>query len=224
MNRFIKCLTTLIKFQPTTSNHLQTEKTFHELLQAFNHKICPVCNLLEKKEKKYLHHLLYELVNDVTTNKKLEESGGMCNHHINLFLEFNDKLGQAILAHSLLGNMIKNQFEFKKNTECMVCTYRHKSESFLIHDFARYLESNYFQDSLTFAWPLCLNHFNQIKTAITNENQKKFLINWQATKINELLKHLESFIRKNDYRFAQEKISSEEQQSILQAWQLLIRL
>ena len=222
MKSIITRLFSSLKSQPENSQRLTTEKTFADFTDAFRQKQCPICWLLNTEEAKFLQHLLYESVNDPHLRKQMEHSPGLCANHVNLMLASEDKLGQAILARSLLQHAV-NPKTPAKGKDCFICRYRDERETFLVNDFARYLTLKAFRHLLFSAPPLCLRHFGMSKALLKNKTDQTFLVNWQIAKIGELLEKLKSFIKKNDYRFQQEKITPDEQLAITQAWKILTR-
>lgn len=78
-----------------------------ELKAAFRQEGCPICRLRREAERRYLFHLLWENVNDLSTRTRLVHSSGFCATHTWELLhmelqQFGDALGNGILYEDLL--------------------------------------------------------------------------------------------------------------------------
>lgn len=196
------------------------KKSYWQLIDSLHSDECPVCYALLHVQKKFIEDIFYESVNDPTIRHKFESSGGLCPIHSQLMFQQADKLGLAILARDLLQKALDQNFNlsFRK---CFLCEHQELTEKYLIEDFISSLPLQNFTKELQISKGLCLKHFNLIFAAITNKKDKNFLLNWQKEKMKRLLQFLSEFIRKNDYRFKEEKITEEESKAIEQVWNLL---
>lgn len=78
-----------------------------ELKAAFRQEGCPICRVRREAERRYLFHLLWENVNDLSTRIRLVRSSGFCPAHTwELFhmewQHFGDALGNGIIYEDLL--------------------------------------------------------------------------------------------------------------------------
>ncbi len=78
-----------------------------ELKAAFRQEGCPVCRVEQEAAARYLFHLLWENVNDLTTRVRLVHSNGFCPAHAwQLYRmeteHFGDAMGNGIIYEDLL--------------------------------------------------------------------------------------------------------------------------
>src|SRR5262245_7166498 len=77
------------------------------LLEACGEPGCPVCRCLAHDSRRHLDGLLYELVTDPETRRRLRGSWGFCNWHTWMLLEIGGaRSGAAIIYEDLLGRLI----------------------------------------------------------------------------------------------------------------------
>lgn len=185
---------------------------------------CPVCRLIEKSEHKIIWTLLYEHVNDPYVRKIINEGNGFCSYHSWKIVSIaqNDPLlgglGPAIIIEDLLKMYI---MDIKNNkhagVNCYICDELNKAEDSYISSFAikinktdllkRYKDNDY---SI-----LCDRHFNEILNLVPMSMRDE-LKNLQLMKLRKLLENIESYISKQDYRYAN-TIKEEEARSWIQA-------
>lgn len=78
------------------------------LLEACGEPGCPVCRCLAHDSRRHLDGLLYELVTDPETRRRLRGSWGFCNWHTWMLLEIGGtRSGAAIIYEDLLGRLIE---------------------------------------------------------------------------------------------------------------------
>lgn len=199
--------------------------TYFNLLDAFEQKICPICRLSEKATNKFIDDLLYEDVNDPGIRKMLNKSGGLCRYHSGLLAKSFDGLGISIIYKNLLeilsGKMKKSpmlktftwkpflDYRQQLESKCPICNNEREVEKRYILVFLKYFDEPEFFNKYEHSAGLCLPHL--IKTAENCNNPKilKSIISIEQRKINNLIKQLGEFIRKNDYRFSNEKFGEE---------------
>src|SRR5262245_52262666 len=77
------------------------------LLEACGQRGCPVCRCVAHDGRRHLDGLLYEMVTDVETRRRLRRSWGFCNWHTWMLLELQGaRSGAAIIYEDLLGRLI----------------------------------------------------------------------------------------------------------------------
>lgn len=104
--------------------------------------------------------------------------------------------------HNLLKS--KSLSPFCPKEECPACEYQHEMESNRIGSFIQSLGEADFQERYQASFGLCIPHFWKALEATDDENLKVFLMNVQRAKLERLSVLLEEYIRKHDYRFANE--------------------
>jgi len=82
------------------------------LLDACGGPGCPVCQCLAQDSRRHLDGLLYELVTDPDTRRRLRRSWGFCNWHTWMLLEIpGARSGAAIIYEDLLGRLVERARE-----------------------------------------------------------------------------------------------------------------
>ena len=78
------------------------------LLEACGQPGCPVCRCVAQDSRQHLDGLLYELVTDPETRRRLRNSWGFCNWHTWMLLEIQgSRSGAAIIYEDLLGRLVE---------------------------------------------------------------------------------------------------------------------
>ena len=87
---------------------------------------------------------------------------------------------------------------------CPACLHQQEMEAIYISSLIESLALPEFQDLYQASYGLCLDHFWKTMNAIQDEKIKTFLFDVQRSKMHKLIELLEEYIRKHDYRFANE--------------------
>ncbi len=192
---------------------------YFDLTEAVSEDACPICRLLENREKRQMEFLFYENVNDPGTREKLRNAGGMCKWHTRLFLQEGDALGLSILAKDLLSQFQETPGREGKN--CPLCEAYEENERRIVQAVAGYLKFEEFWSELEKSPGLCLRHFEQVSARISGASLRQKLEEFERRKMEEIQAKLEEIIRKNDYHSQGEKITEDEAQAIQIAWKFL---
>jgi len=201
------------------SKRIEKDGLYYDLVDACQPEVCPVCHLLEIREKRYIDSLFYESVNDPGVRQRLRRAGGLCERHTALFLETGDALGLSIIARDLLSQWMN--VSGKDSLACPLCQTYEESEQRVIKAVSGYLQIGDFWSALQKSAGLCRHHFVQISEELSSRDLKRRLEQFQVEKIKVLLRRLEQVIQKNDYRFQTEEITECEEKAIGIAWKLL---
>ncbi|MFN2136942.1 MAG: DUF6062 family protein [Candidatus Promineifilaceae bacterium] len=104
---------------------------------------------------------------------------------------------------------------------CPACVQRRESELLAYASLLEALgkEDGQMQAALLASDGLCLNHLRQALDAAPNQEAIDALIQTAQSQLDDLIRDLDEFIRKNDHRFRSEKISSSEGESWRRALQ-----
>lgn len=106
------------------------------------------------------------------------------------------------LFRNLSKSKVLSPFIPKK--ECLACEHQRQMEENRIYFFIESLGEPEFQEMYRESFGLCITHFWKALEKTDDENLKAFLISVQRAKLERLSFLLEEYIRKHDYRFADE--------------------
>ncbi len=202
---------------------------YYKLKETIPQDGCPVCNLVNKNVKKYIENILYECVNDQSTNKSLLESNGFCQKHADILLTFKDAMGISILYERILSTILLklenknlkktittyNNFIQERKEKCPACLTEKAGEN-------RYIEALFWHFTdlkkiLSESDGLCLKHLIDFlkladkKDRKKAEEMKKIYIVKNKNLKNKLIKLADSynFTVKHGELSKEEKISWE---------------
>jgi len=111
--------------------------------------------------------------------------------------------------------------DFCPKKECPACEYQHEMETNRIGSFIQSLGEAEFRERYEASFGLCIPHFWKALETTDDENLKVFLMNVQRAKLERLSFWLEEYIRKHDYRFANEPKGEE---SMSPRWAIEMRV
>ncbi len=184
---------------------------------------CPICVLSEKAVYDYIDALFYENINDPGERKNFVEGHGYCSKHLKMIenhLETHPELGILgvnILYHDIF-NYLEDAFdsEIKLGDGCELCRVEKNAERRYLELFAEFFSfpkrREKYADSISM---VCLKHTYLLRSV--KKIDFSLFLNVQKKKLSVLKKNMEEFIRKSDYRYAKEGITSKEGQ----AWKAL---
>jgi len=195
-----------------------TEKhsAYFNLNDAFKEDHCPLCYLARRAVWHFLDSVFYEQVNDPGVRATLKRSWGFCEKHFRHTLEMGNPLGVAIIGKHLLETIrsewaddVERHQKEKKAALCPACEIWDKA----VNDYAALLIENLGDSSFVFDYErscgLCIPHFKKIYAGIEDKKIRKRILDVELEKADVFIRELEEFIRKNDYRFADEKFGRE---------------
>jgi hypothetical protein len=92
-----------------------SQLTLIDLKRALPQSGCPICRLQTETEERYLGHVLWEYVNDLSTRARFLPSWGYCARHARLLgrlelKDYHDAMGTAIMYESLV-QQLRNQLD-----------------------------------------------------------------------------------------------------------------
>ncbi len=211
--------------------------TYFAVLDAMGQqRNCFLCKLELDSINKYIDHLLYEQVNDVGIRKQLRESKGFCPRHSLFLLKRGKSLGLAILYREqvkFFGEFLDNLasitkriskilgIEWKEHKKCPLCKLQMEARKRYVDVFVNFLKTNDVDMCRAFeeTAPLCVPHFLYLIDKVkSNLRLKKYIINIEQSKLENLISDLNKFIRKYDYRYSSEPMGDERD-----SWQRAIR-
>ncbi|NOY78747.1 MAG: hypothetical protein GXO76_12860 [Calditrichaeota bacterium] len=208
-------------FQRRASEKISKDSLYFDFEEAFAAEECPVCHLLDLRERRYIESIFYESVNDPGVRKKFRQAGGLCKRHTQLLIDLGDILGLAIIGKDLMTKYADHPPQNPPEPGCPLCNVYEENERRLTGAFSRYLAIPDFWGPLARSVGLCRRHFGAVLRELSSKEVQEKLIHFQRDKIQALLKQLETVIQKNDYRFQTEKITEAEGKAVKIAWDLL---
>ncbi|HBT39367.1 MAG: Uncharacterized protein XD58_0790 [Thermotoga sp. 50_1627] len=179
---------------------------------------CPICLLTDKALDSTIDSLLYEMVNDVLIRSELRYKG-LCRRHvtrIETYLSRHMELGSmglAIIYSDLLdhlADLLKSGSNLQRSSSCVLCEREKTFESLYLKAFLENVGElvELYKSSQSV---LCFDHYAFIFSKLKN-SLKADLKEVQLSKYRHLVKLLNSFVNKHDYRnkesFTAEELSA----------------
>jgi hypothetical protein len=206
--------------------------TFYKVEEALTRPGCPICRLREAAVASFLDDLIYERVNDPGTRDDVMRSMGFCNRHARQLVEHGGALGIAIIHRDLVRRALKEigRGRFRKNrarvfpsaspspmrglvealsprAECPACRQGETVEGIYLQALVSHLEE--VRELMREDNALCLPHFRKALEFVQDEKAFQLLAEWEGAALGHMDAELSEFIRKNDYRFADEETGAE---------------
>lgn len=206
--------------------------SYYDLIEACAQPGCPVCGLLLRDAHRFIDSLLYEYVTKPSTNDTFRAARGLCNVHNWQLTRFGSQvLGIAILQDAALDAVLKiieaNPAQaqsalsrwlgsnarttlsaladrLEPERPCPVCESVAEAEKMYLDTLNTYLTDERFQTAFRDSAGLCLPHFRAALRQAAEPAALERLLNHQTAIWQRLKRELETFITKNDYRYAGE--------------------
>jgi len=207
------------------SRKIDKHTSYFEVLETLRKQWgCVLCALERKTVRRYVETLLYERANDPGVRNHLRRSRGFCNRHAALVLSFSHSLSSAILyrdqihfacddIEKLAGNGSlfgrKPWTSERTSRVCPACAAQFESRKRWAGILAVGLSETEMRDVFQDSTGLCLPHFHTVLDQLKDPDARAFFIESERRSLDNLLGELDEFIRKQDYRFADEKIGAE---------------
>jgi hypothetical protein len=205
---------------------------YYRLRDVLHISGCAVCKLVTEAGEKLLSNLFYERVNDPLTRKTLEVSDGFCEWHDWLAARMSSaQSGLAVIYRGILEGVLerlkvervsadagqqKNGFAglfrngsglpplLKRASECCICFHTENTEDHYLLDLIIWFDEEELRASFDRSVGICLPHLDMVIARYPSHENLPAPIEAQRIKCEELEAHLNEYIRKLDYRFAQE--------------------
>ena len=217
--------------QRSETKHL----SYHALVDVLDGDGCPFCALVTGALERYFRTVLYEQVNDIGMRAKLRESQGYCAAHGEMLRQARSALGSAIIHRDIVNSLARTLEEEHPLSDTPQSWLRGLvgaeprpqdpvlggAQPCLACQRVRERERNY-ADTLLLNWDdellqtkfcnssgLCLSHLRVTLARTRDAGQFEALKAAHLTIWRDLIGELDEFIRKNDYRFANEEIGAE---------------
>lgn len=210
--------------------------TYYELLDAIGKATgCALCAIEVDRVKRYFDSLLHENVNDPGVRAALTRSRGYCPRHAHFLRDHGNGLGIAILYQDqvkfflrLLDGLQTSSFAATRNrtpasrprTEgCPACRAQNDCRSHYGSTVIEWLNDEEMRSALDAGNGFCVPHFLALLNLPMDAGARKYLLEMQRARMVSLLRELEEFHRKHDYRFSGEGFGSESD-----SWSRAIRM
>jgi len=186
---------------------------------------CPFCALETRAVHRYIRHLLNENVNDLGVRAGLARSKGYCPRHAQTLLSFKDGLGTAILYKDQVTLFLRFLDRLRKavappfrkrlapdwsaHAPCPACGIEAETAADCAHTFSISLRDTAMRKAYDACPGLCVRHFLLMFEKTRDRQSREYLLRLQERNLQDLVRELEEFCRKHDYRFAGEPYEKE---------------
>jgi hypothetical protein len=186
---------------------------------------CPLCTVSLQAVRSYLDSVMYEYVNAPDVRETLTESRGYCHEHASWLTEgYGRELGAAIVYRDVVaalcdaiqstppgGRRYAQELHrrLQPTAECPACVYRRRMEERTLRALLRHLDREELQTALGGSSGLCLPHLLQGLELGRRSPALEQLVSLEGRALSKLRNQLGEFIRKSDYRFADEDLGEE---------------
>lgn len=208
------------------SRKVSKHTTYYELLDAIsNAPHCPLCEVEANSIKCYFDSLLHEGVNDNGVREALIRSQGYCQRHAHYLRNHGKGFEIAILYQDQVKLFLRRLDELQAipsmmirkgkrawrqpDGECPACRMQYECRNRFGSTLIEWLDDQEMRRALEKSHGLCVPHFFALLDLAADANSRNLLIELQRAKTNLLLRELEEFCRKHDYRFSHEKFGKE---------------
>ena len=220
-----------------SKRHATDPYRFH-LEDAFGKGGCPVCWLLTRHDERSFDSLLYEFVNDVGVRDEIRQTLGFCNYHAWVLHQvatdlFPGKLsvgggqmGIGIIYLDLVETLVGRLKAFSSSaskrhaktlaapskstgTVCPMCSARAQFELWYLESILRNIAVKDFAEKYATCDGLCAIHLLRALELSGFDGNKRALASAEIRRLEELSVDLHEFLRKHDYRYANEGFGKE---------------
>lgn len=217
--------------QGSETKHL----SYHALVEALDGEGCPFCALITAALERYFRTLLYEQVNDIDLRASLRVSQGFCAAHGEMLRQARSPLGSAIIHRDVLNTLARSleaeplpenvsrnwlralvdpgrrtqDLAFGEAEPCPACLRIREREQHYADTLLLNWDDERLQRKFCSSAGLCLSHLRLTLARTGDPAQFEALRDAHLAKWRDLIAELDEFIRKNDYRFAEEEIGAE---------------
>ena len=191
--------------------------SYHDLLEALGQEGCPICRLGQRVSDRFLDGLLYECVNDPGLRAEIRASRGFCHRHAWEMAKIHGGgLGIAIICRDVLDTVMKEMKRGASAAEgllpqrpCPACALQEDMEGIYLSELLRHLDDPQLGQAFAASAGLCLPHLRRALKLTKEATKRCALLDAQRAIWERLHGELDEFIRKNDYRFADEGFGTE---------------
>lgn len=183
----------------------ERHSAYFNLRDALEQPGCAICTLVTQRVAKNLEGLLYERVNDPGTRQKLRSSWGFCYRHAWELCRIGDGFGVGLLYQDLLKRAVtalRPEASMRPNpsADCPACQIVTETAGRYVDCFVQAFVEDALRMPMEQAMGLCLSHFEAARTRCRTRAERERLTAWEQKKLSALLRQLDEFLRKHDYR------------------------
>jgi hypothetical protein len=217
------------------SRHQSTKHTtYYELIDAVRNATgCPLCDIEASRVKRYFESLLHESVNDPGVREALARSRGYCQRHAHYLRCHGNGLGIAILYQDQIRIFLRSLHNLQTVTSkvarkrtgarrmeaCPACRMQNECRKRYGSTLIEWIHDQEMRSALDAGRGLCVPRFLTVLDMPMDSKARTFLIEMQQARMTSLLRELEEFHRKHDYRLSHEGYGSESD-----SWSRAIRM
>jgi len=189
---------------------------YHDLLRVLEMPQCPVCFIVRRSLEGFLSVAFIQELTASEFRELLRRSLGYCRQHSeHVRTAARNKLtemGIAIVYEDILA-LAQHHMQTRRTVpvvaHCPLCPIQQDVEAYAMQLIADYCNDREFQDHYETASGVCLIHYHGILKQLEGDARKFFHAS-HMRKLDIRLGQLREFIRKHDYRFANEKMTDQE--------------
>ncbi|MBN1269398.1 MAG: hypothetical protein JXB04_07415 [Kiritimatiellae bacterium] len=184
---------------------------------------CALCFLEAKAVRSSLESVMYESVNDRGVRAALGRSKGYCRAHAATLLDIGDAFGTAILYQDVVRDLrealqaldqgrrvARSRWRvWLDHAGCPACRIQHEARNRYGGTLLSGLSQEEMRSAFDASAGLCVPHLLHLLDAVTDQGTRAYLIETHRVKYGRLLRELEEFCRKHDYRHAGEGFGRE---------------
>jgi hypothetical protein len=199
--------------------------SYFELRDACNGPGCPLCRVLARKVHRYLDSFFYENVNDPSVREKLRDGLGFCRTHALKAVTMGDALGVAIIYQDLLDVVVGQPSEERlphASKKCPVCAQRRHFEQSYVDTLLEYRDDLELQRAFKASDGPCLYHLHRLSVHKNGNALPAWIRSLTGEKLEERRRRLSEFLRKQDVRAKNERLSEREETACEDAIDFLV--
>ena len=209
--------------------------SYHALVEVLDGDGCPFCSLVLSAMERYFSTVVYEQVNDIGMRAALRASQGYCAAHGEMLRTARSALGSAIIHRDVVNTLVRalEGERLPENTPrdwlrglvdaghrpqdrvlggaepCPACLRVYEREQNYIDTLLLNWDDELLQTKFRNSAGLCLSHLRLTLGRTQDAAQFDAIKAAHLAIWRDLIGELDEFIRKQDYRFADETIGAE---------------
>lgn len=189
--------------------------TYVAFVEACSQPGCPICRIEHDTVLRYIGGLFYEQVNDYNLRDRLRSSLGFCREHAYVAVDElpGNALGIAIVYQDLVKYALHHVNDPKgvsaPQRKCPACEQRDLNMMRTFSELSKHIDDEAMTAALKKSNGLCLFHMRHALKHMRTPEKRALLVSIERNILMQLRADLDEYIRKNDYRFAQETFGAE---------------
>ena len=183
---------------------------YHAMLDAMGREGCPLCRMIADASHKYIDVALYESVTAVGFRKTFREARGFCPRHTREMAEFKNAVGASILEREVIADALSRLKAAAARgkvkpaaARCPVCLAEEQVASNFRDSVEGHIEDEAFLGAWRASAGLCLPHLEALMAKAPGK-ARGLAVEIEGEKLEAIVRRLDEFLRKSDYRFAHE--------------------